>query len=270
MREVRPWLVCCLALLPVLGAYANAPTVGFMWDDQILIQQNVQIHTLHAPWEYLTRVFWQHAFMYGEGHAFYRPLVNFSFALDWQLWGGAPTGFHVVNLVLHLLVCALVFSLAVSRGANVWSAGACTALFGVMPRLTESVTWVVGRTDLLAALFVLSALRLQPAGTEGRAGWRSVGAAVLVLLGLLSKEVAIVGALILAFALQFFTQHHFFGVKIAVHFIECSLFFVDLFLPSCSNIIKLFLCCFVFRHPVEDEAGIDNCIFLRIYGGRKQ
>ena len=66
-----------------------------------------------------------------------------------------------------------------------------------MPRLTESVTWVVGRTDLLAALFVLLALRLQPSGSEGRAWWKSVVASLLVLLGLLSKEVAIVGALML-------------------------------------------------------------------------
>lgn len=196
MREVRPWLVCCVALLPVLGAYANAPSVGFMWDDQILIQQNVDVHTLHAPWTYLTRVFWQHAFMYGEGHAFYRPLVNFSFALDWQAWGGAPAGFHVTNLLLHLAVCALVFSLAVSRGANVWSAGACTALFGVMPRLTESVTWIAGRTDVLAALFVLLALQLSPPG--GARGWgRSLAVLGLLFLGLLSKEVALVGALVL-------------------------------------------------------------------------
>lgn len=197
MREVRPWLVCCLVLLPVLGAYANAPSVGFMWDDQILIQENVEVHTLHSPWSYLTRVFWQHAFMYGEGHAFYRPFVNFSFAVDWQLWNGAPAGFHLVNLLLHLAVCVLVFALAVTRGANAWSAGACTALFGVMPRLTESVTWVVGRTDVLASFFVLLALLLLPP-QGARAWWRNVAAMALVFLGLLSKEVALVGALVIA------------------------------------------------------------------------
>ncbi len=193
MREVRPWLVCCLVLLPVLGAYANAPSVGFMWDDQLLIQQNVEVHELHAPWSYLTRVFWQHTFLYGGGHAFYRPLVNFSFALDWQLWGGAASGFHITNLVLHLLVCTLVFSLAMSRGATAWAAGVCTALFGVMPRLTESVTWVVGRTDVLAALFVLSALLL----SARKGWWRGPVVALLIFFGLLSKEIALVGVLVL-------------------------------------------------------------------------
>jgi len=193
MREVRPWLVCCLVLLPVVGAYANAPSVGFMWDDQLLIQQNVEVHELHAPWSYLTRVFWQHTFLYGGGHAFYRPLVNFSFALDWQLWGGAASGFHLTNLLLHLLVCVLVFSLARSRGANVWAAGVCTALFGVMPRLTESVTWVVGRTDVLAVLFALSAVLL----STRKEWWRGPAVALLIFFGLLSKEVALVGLMVL-------------------------------------------------------------------------
>ena len=79
-EEPRPVLLWCLALLPVLAAYANAVDVGFMWDDRVLIEQNSDLHTLHAPWSYLTRSFWQHAFLHGQGHAFYRPLVTYSLA----------------------------------------------------------------------------------------------------------------------------------------------------------------------------------------------
>lgn len=192
----RPGLVLLLALLPVLAAYANALEVGFMWDDHMLIEQNTDLHQLHAPWAYLARSFWQHPFLHGEGHAFYRPLVTWSLALDWQWGGGGPLAFHVTNVLLHLSVCALVFGLARALGAAAPAAGVVTALFGVMPRLTESVTWVVGRTDVLAALFVLAALRLDRRTPRGRATpWLSAG---LLLLGLLAKEVALSSLVIFA------------------------------------------------------------------------
>lgn len=189
----RAWLVWLLALLPVLGAYSNVLGVGFMWDDHVLIEQNSDLHVLHAPWDYLGRSFWQHPFMYGTGHAFYRPLVTASLALDWSLGGGSPAFFHFTNLLLHLAVASFVFLFAWKRGGDVLTAGVVTALFGVMPRLTESVTWIVGRTDVLAALLVFAALWLvevAPQKVRPLAG-------VLLFFGLLAKEVAIIGVLVL-------------------------------------------------------------------------
>jgi hypothetical protein len=192
--QPRPWLLAALALLPVLGAYSNVLDVGFMWDDHVLIEQNADLHALHPPWAYLGRSFWQHPFMYGTGHAFYRPLVTFTLAFDWALGGGSPVAFHLTNLALHLATVGLVFALARRRGGSPVAAAASAALFGVMPRLTESVTWVVGRTDVLATLLVLVAawvaLALPP-----RARWL---AGVALFLGLLAKEVAVLGVLLLA------------------------------------------------------------------------
>lgn len=189
-EEPRPVLLWCLALLPVLAAYANAVDVGFMWDDRVLIEQNADLHTLHAPWSYLTRSFWQHAFLHGQGHAFYRPLVTYSLALDWAVGGGSTSSFHVVNVALHLVVCSLVFVLARRRGASGFGAMVVTMLFGVMPRLTESVTWIVGRTDVLATLGSLFAVWL---ADQKRAKWFAPFA---LFLALMAKEVAIIGVLL--------------------------------------------------------------------------
>src|SRR5436189_192212 len=41
-----------------------------------------------------------------------RPLVNVSFALDYALWGARPFGFHLTNLLLHILNVLLLFRLA--------------------------------------------------------------------------------------------------------------------------------------------------------------
>lgn len=183
-----------LALVPVVAAYANAPAVGFVWDDHVLIEQNTELHELRAPWDYLTRSFWQHPFLRGEGHAFYRPLVTLSFALDWQWGGGAPFSFHLTNVLLHLVVCALVFLLSRALGSDAFSAAVCTALFGVMPRLTESVTWIAGRTDVLATLLVLVALLVDRREARSRATpWLVAG---LLFVALLAKEVALTAGIV--------------------------------------------------------------------------
>lgn len=190
----RPALLWGLALVVIIAAYSNVLEVGFMWDDHVLIRQNVEVHQLRPPWEYLGRSFWQHPFAYAAEHAYYRPLVTASFALDWALGGGTPAVFHLSNLLLHLAVCSLVFVFALRRGGHALTAAAVAMLFGVMPRLTESVTWVVGRTDVIATLAVLAGAWL----ASSRSPRVRPLAAVVLLLGLLAKEVALLGLALVA------------------------------------------------------------------------
>ncbi len=191
-EQPRSWVLLGAALTLVAGVYVNALNVGFMWDDHPLIVENLDLHELHAPWVYLGRSFWQHAFFYGNADPFFRPLVTFSFAVDWAVGGGAAFGFHATNVLLHLGVCAALFALMQRHSGSASTAAVATALFGVMPRLTESVTWVCGRTDVIAAGFVLLALL---AAGRPRSRW-AVGPALL--LGLLAKEIALVGCVMIA------------------------------------------------------------------------
>jgi tetratricopeptide (TPR) repeat protein len=85
----------------------------------------------------------------------------------------------------------LLFRVAIHSGAPPLAAGMVTLLFGIAPRLTESVFWVSGRTDLLASVFVLLALWLYREETEAQP--RRIAAALCLLLGMLAKEVAIAG-----------------------------------------------------------------------------
>jgi tetratricopeptide (TPR) repeat protein len=82
------------------------------------------------------------------------------------------------------------------RKARLSGVGAAViaALFGLLPRLTEAVAWISGRTDVLAAFFVLLALVF---ATRDRpvSNWI---AALFSLLGLLAKEVALAGVFALA------------------------------------------------------------------------
>lgn len=182
------WAVL-LPLCTVVFAYSGAVEAGFVRDDHLLIEDEARVRALQPLSSYFARMFWSDPL--DVSRSFYRPLTTVSFAIDWQLWSGNPAGFHVTNVALHLAVVLLLFALCVASGATPPVAAFAAALFGALPRLTESVAWISGRTDVLAAAFVLAALWLHD--PEDRGTKRRIAAGALLFLGLLSKEVAIAG-----------------------------------------------------------------------------
>jgi tetratricopeptide (TPR) repeat protein len=101
-----------------------------------------------------------------------RPLTRLTFLLDRHLYGIAPAGWHVLNLLLHLGSGLLLFSLG-SRLAGGRVLGFWTALlFLVHPITTEAVTYVSGRPTVLAAFLILLALDLYDRATPDGPGGR--------------------------------------------------------------------------------------------------
>jgi tetratricopeptide (TPR) repeat protein len=193
--SIRSGVLLALVLSGVALAHSSALRGGFVWDDHPLIDEQPLTQELRPLRTYFERRFWADP-TNPESRTFYRPLVSLSYAVEWQIWGGRATGFHATNLLLHVACCALVFALARRAGASALAAALAAALFGTLPRLTESVAWVSGRTDVMASLGALGALLLHR--VERGAGGRRVAAAGALFLGLLCKEVALAGLVALA------------------------------------------------------------------------
>jgi tetratricopeptide (TPR) repeat protein len=127
----------------------------------------------------------------------YRPLTTFSYLVNYAVLGNGPrpAGYHWVNLALHEVNVALVYALGVLVLGQTAPAWALAALWGLHPLLTEAVTNIVGRADLLAAFGVLAGLLCHVRGASA-AGWRRVawlaGLAGAQAVGLFSKENAAV------------------------------------------------------------------------------
>jgi tetratricopeptide (TPR) repeat protein len=193
-RARSAWLLAAV-FVGVGSVYAPALRGPFLWDDHLLIVDHPAVAELQPLPHYLTRAFWSDPRTPAD-LSYYRPLTTWSYALEWRAWQGQPTGFHVTNLLGHLLCCGLLFGLARKAGATPWVAALAAALFGLAPRLSESVAWIGGRTDVFAAAGALAALWLHDSD-EGRGG-RRVAAALALVMGLLFKEVAIAGAAAIA------------------------------------------------------------------------
>jgi len=166
--------------------YANSLFNGFTMDDELYIQRNPQVteHTLRL------------LFQPNAASNVFRPVTFASLALNWIAAGYKPLGYHLVNLLLHAGVTVLLL-LVLREVLTRLAAGelvsfAAAVLFAVHPIHTEAVSSVVGRSELLAAGFLLAAwfFHLQD---------RWLIALLAFALAVLSKESAI-GLLPLALA----------------------------------------------------------------------
>ncbi len=177
------------AVLLAIGAYAQSVGFRFAYDDLFIIQGKTLLHSL-ANWrEILATTWWR--------ESLYRPFTELWFAVDWAIGGGSPLPFHVVNVLIHATTTALVYLLALG-GLGPVGAGAAALVFAVHPVHVEAVANVVGRAELLAALFTLiAALAYRADGRLAAANdrtWRrwlaSFGTLAAVGLGMASKESA--------------------------------------------------------------------------------
>jgi Tfp pilus assembly protein PilF len=174
----------------LVAATAYAATLGYdlVWDDTLLIQQSWRLHHWHALPSLLTSHFWSEV---GEASHYYRPLITLTFFLDMQIWGLHPLGFHLTNVLAHAAVTLAVLAVARRTLDGELAAVICALVFALHPLHTESVSFVSGRTDVIATLFFLLALLAHDRGRDrGRSG-PSAWALAAYLLALLAKEVAI-------------------------------------------------------------------------------
>jgi Tfp pilus assembly protein PilF len=196
IEQAKKLTLAPLLVIALLVAYAPAPWSELVWDDQLLVQQQL------PRFQSLREVFFPPADISGWTYTYYRPLVTLSYLLDHALFGSNfAIGAHLTNLLLHLLATLGVWRLGqrVFRASPHEATAALSAalLFTLHPIHTESVNWIAGRSDVLATALLLPALLLALRWRDGG----SIAAAALSTVGLagalLAKEAALTGLALL-------------------------------------------------------------------------
>ena len=206
-------LVVLLTVLVFIGGLGGE----FVWDDGLLISGNAYVQSFDHLKEVLTRGFWDlSGATYGIDEVYrqvYRPVVSLAFLVQYVLFEGNPTGFHVVSLVLHIscvvMVWAALRTRVPTRGEMGIAAAAGALLFAIHPSRVESVSWISGSTELWMGLFVFAGY-LAWLRRDRHAAYVPL-AALLFCLGVLSKETAIVVPAILL--VEGFTKESRFSWK---------------------------------------------------------
>ena len=143
-----------LVLLLVAAVYAATCSHGFVWDDNYIIANNPLLEKLSN----IPRLFLAEDTV-EEPSGYYRPVTYVSFALDRAVWGGNPAGFHLTNLLLHLLVVLLFYRVTAALFKKERLALVAALVFALHPLAGETVNFLSGgRNTLLCAFFGLLSL----------------------------------------------------------------------------------------------------------------
>ena len=143
-----------LVVIVITTVAALYPSIGndfVNWDDVVYIMNNDMIKSLNI--ENLIKMF--SSFFMGN----YHPLTILSFAIDFKLFKLSAQGYHLHNLILHLVNALLVYFVAwhILR-KNTLAAFIVSILFAIHPMHVESVAWVSERKDLLYTMYFLLAM----------------------------------------------------------------------------------------------------------------
>jgi len=176
------------------------------YDDPLYVYNNPAIRIL--DWEFVK---WAFTTSY---LGWLMPLTWLSFAMDYQLWGLNPFGYHLTNIILHTINSGMVVLLADRFYGNRFTAPKCGGqkylyhavlflagfIWAVHPLNVESVSWVTERKNVLNGVFSFSSLLcyLRYAELGAVSGTRRVAlryyilSLLLLATGLLVKPVGVV------------------------------------------------------------------------------
>ena len=202
-----------LFLLAVIGVavYIQSFRAPFIFDDLPNITENPLIRMTEITPDALARVL--------KSRAVNRPLANLSYAVNYFFHGYDVRGYHLVNLVIHIITAFLIFliarqTLGFCGAENRWTPLLAAGLWLVNPLHTQSVTYIVQRMNAMAAMFFLLALYLYiRARITIRSGRRRFSGGLLLFLclmaavaGLAAKEIVAILPVVIFLYEWFFLQ----------------------------------------------------------------
>ncbi len=148
-KNVFPIIVIALLGFTV---YLNSLGNAFIWDDTQLVCNNAYIRS----WGFLPQIFSQHLGAgAGSRYSFYRPLQLITYVWDYSLWGLNPAGYHLTNVLCHIFAALCLYWLVLILFRDTLLSFLTALLFIVHPVLTEAVTYISGRADPLAFIFIM-------------------------------------------------------------------------------------------------------------------
>lgn len=183
------------------AVYAGSLSVPFVFDDVSNILQNPSLRSFN-PW-------WGPLLPPRDLALATRPVVSLSLAMNWAFGGSSVFGYHLVNILIHILAGLFLFGLVrrtlespkLSSSFGKRASGlafAVALLWLVHPLQTESVTYVIQRCESLMGLFFFMILYFYARGlfSETHSHLWKVAVGASFILGILTKEVMAMAPLV--------------------------------------------------------------------------
>ncbi len=236
MSKHVPFIILIIALIAVFFA---GITPSFSSDDYVHLLHNTGFNN---TWDALN------VFVEPFGRE-YRPMVRISLWFN-HLMGDTAIPFKITNLLLHI-ICTLIIYITLhkfnfTKKASLFGA----AIFGLHPIHITSMHFILGRTDLVAAVFYFGTIALTADWKEKINAGRYSLAGLMFIAALLSKEVSVTLPLLIAILLI-----HNQPTKNLSTIIHCIKLTLPFFLLT---ILYLIIRMFMWSKSVDSIAGYIN------------
>jgi protein O-mannosyl-transferase len=203
----KNWTAYALLFIALAGglAYANTLDAPLIFSDRINIESNMSLRSLKTAFS-----------VPSDSGLAGRPFVNFTFAVNYALGGGKVAGYHLVNILIHILSAFALFGIVrrtlrteplrddYGRGAA-YLAFAAAVIWMLHPIQTQAVTYLSQRCESLMGLLFLLTFYCAVRGFQSDSPFRwHLASVIFFFMGVGSKEViAVAPPLILLYEILF-------------------------------------------------------------------
>ena len=111
--------------------------------------------------------------------------------LDYQIFGLNPHGYHLINLLFHVMNTILLFLIFRRMTKTLWPSAFVAALFAIHPLHVESVAWIAERKDVLSTFFWMLTMGAYSYYVEHPGFRRYFFVLLFFILGLMAKPMLV-------------------------------------------------------------------------------
>ncbi len=190
----NPHLPLIILILITAIAYANAWPNNVVLDDvKFAVPERFLALGLTDIYQFFVEDLWAAG---GTDSGLYRPLLLVSIMIDAHLFGHWVAGYHLINILLHVMATVLVYGLirhlGILSGAGLELSSRVAILaaliFGVHPIHTEVVNSIFNRSEILVTIGVTGGLWWFLRSVEIKPGKAWFGLSLVYLLIMLCRE----------------------------------------------------------------------------------
>lgn len=147
VNAAKKFVIYSFLLLITAAVFWQVNQYGFIdLDDSVYVTDNTHLQSGIS----LDGIIWSFSTLYAE---FWHPVTWFSLFLDYEIYGLNAGGYHVTNVILHILSTLFLFGLFHRMTNDLWKSAFVAAAFALHPLHVESVAWIAKRKDVLSGFF---------------------------------------------------------------------------------------------------------------------
>ena len=256
------WISATLIFVFSFLIYSNTINHDYALDDTGAIQQNLNVQKgLKGIPDILKMDLWEQSEV---RLGYYRPLSLITFAVEYEFFQFAPHVSHFNNVSLFAISCVVLFLVLQALLGNVhqFIPIAITLLFAAHPIHTEVVANIKSRDEILSFLFVFISILFFIWNLQKKKPVFLILSFIAAYLGMLSKETALTGLLMIPVIYYLFSEEKLKLMKllpviaaIGIFFIQKSIFIKNVIIPV--DIIN---------YPYDQDFKLPTSIYLLVHG----